>query len=157
MFNRRKKMNKKQFTFIVLISIFMIIPTNGQDFFYGITGGMNIADMKILGDGEEQTVDPLNLWGFGGIFGVKMNENISFQLRPMYLQKGGTLIQDDESPIIDFNMSFLEIDLSVRASAGDQVKPYLLAGPSIGFLLNAESEFDFLGDTYTADVMDISK
>jgi hypothetical protein len=149
----------KSFLYVTLLSAGLLInPTKAQDFFGGITGGMNIADMKVIGDGEEQTVNQMNLLGIGGTFGVRLNENFAVQMRSIYLQKGGILSQDESSsPDVNFNMSFIEMDLSLKAIHGDQLRPYLLAGPSIGFLLSSEADFDFLGSNLKADVKSISK
>lgn len=148
-------MKQLPFLLSMIVVLSLVIPATGQEIYIGVTGGMNIADMKITGDGKEQKVDPLNLFGIGGIFGVRFNKNFSLQLRPLYLQKGGTLDQDLPSPDIDFRLLFLELDLSLKAAVGNQLRPYILAGPSIGFLMTAELEFDLAGNIVKADIMDI--
>jgi hypothetical protein len=150
-------MKQLPFLFSIFVVLSLIIPATGQDIYLGVTGGMNIADMKITGDGKEQKVDPMNLFGIGGIFGARFNKNFSLQLRPLYIQKGGTLDQDLPSPDIDFRLSFLELDLSLKAAVGNQLRPYILAGPSIGFLMTAEAEAEVSGNTLKADIKNVSK
>lgn len=135
----------------------LVTPAIGQEYYLGVTGGMNIAKMKITGDGEDQNVDALNRLGIGGIIGVRFKDNLSLHLRPLYLQKGGTVTQDAPSPNIDFIMSYLEVDISLKITTGDQLRPYLIAGPSLGFLLSGEVELDIEGNKVTGDIMDISK
>lgn len=149
----------KQFTFLlVIISLGSLInPVKAQEFYCGLTGGMNMADMKIIGDGEEQDVNPLNLLGIGGIFGIRFDNHFSLQLRPLYLQKGGILDQDLPSPDMDFRMSFFELDLSLKAALGNQIRPYVLAGPTLGFLLTAEVETEAAGNVMKADLKDVSQ
>ena len=132
-------MTRIPFLFVMLVVLGLVIPSIGQDYYLGVTGGLNLAKMKITGDGEDQNVDGLTLSGVGGIVGLKFKENLSLQLRPLYLQKGGTLKQDNE-PDIDFMMSYLEVDVSLKISTGDKIRPYLIVGPSIGFLMSAEVE-----------------
>jgi opacity protein-like surface antigen len=150
-------MKRLLFLVAMIVVLSLAIPAVGQEYYLGVTGGMNMAKMKITGDGETQNVDALNNLAIGGIFGVKFKDNMSLQLRPLYLQKGGTLTQDAPSPDIDFNMSYLEIDISLKITTGDQLRPYIIAGPSLGFLLSAEIEFDSEGNKITGDIMDISK
>jgi len=149
----------KRFTFLLVIITLgcLINPVIGQEFYFGVTGGMNLADMKIIGDGEEQTVNPRNLYGIGGILGLQFNKSLSVQLRPLYLKKGGTLDQEQPSLEVDFTMSYLEFDISLKVATGNQFRPYVLAGPSIGFLMTSEAEFEDYGYTLKADLMDISK
>jgi len=141
----------------VIVVCGLIYQAKAQDIYLGITGGMNIADMKIMGDGEEQTLNTRNLYGFGGILGLQLNNNFSLQLRPLYLQKGATLDQDQPSPDIDFLMTFLEMNVSLKAVTGNQLRPYVLVGPSLGYLITAEVEADFPGSVLTADIKDISQ
>jgi hypothetical protein len=147
----------KQLAFLLCIFIVLILvfPLSGQDIYLGVTGGMNIADMKIIGDGEEQTVEALNLFGIGGFFGSTLHNNFSLQLRTLYIQKGGTINQELPSPDIDIRMSLFELDLSLKATMGNQFRPYIVVGPSIGFLLKAETEFDSDGNAVIGDLMDI--
>ena len=149
----------KRFPFVLgMIAVLSVaIPAIGQEMYIGASGGMNIADMKITGDGEDQNVNSVNLFGIGGILGLRFNDHFSLQLRPLYIQKGGQLAQDQPSPNIDFRLSYIDLDLSLKAAIGDQVRPYILAGPSIGFLMSAELEFDAAGNLVTGDIMDISQ
>jgi opacity protein-like surface antigen len=150
-------MKCSSFLVCMILSLSLAIPVMGQDYYLGVTGGMNIAKMKITGDGDEQNVDALNRYGVGGIIGYKFKENMALQLRPLYLQKGGTLIQDDDSPNVDFLMSFIELDLSLKVTFGEQLRPYIIGGPSIGFLMSSEVELDVEGNKITGEVTDISK
>jgi opacity protein-like surface antigen len=150
-------MKRFMFPLSMMISLCLFVPVFGQEAYFGLTGGMNIADMKMTGDGVEQDVDRRNLMGAGGVFGVRFGDHFSLQLRPLYLQKGGTLDQAYPSPDIDFNLSFLQFDVSVKAAVGNRIRPYIMAGPSLGFLLTAEVETEVAGTVLKADVMDVSK
>ena len=131
--------------------------TQGQEVYFGTTGGLNIANMKIIGDGEDQDVSAMNRLGIGGLLGVRFGRHLSLQLRPLYLQKGGTMVQPPPSVDIDFLLSFVELDLTLKAATGKRVRPYVLAGPTLGFLSTAEVEAEVGGDILKADVKDISK
>ena len=147
---------------IILLSTLIVFfnlagMARGQEVYFGTTGGLNIADMKITGDGEDQDVNAMNRLGIGGLLGVRFGRHLSLQLRPFYMQKGGTMIQPPPSVDIDFHLSFVELDLTLKAATGNRIRPYVLAGPTLGFLSTAEVEVDAGGNVLKADVKHISK
>jgi hypothetical protein len=151
------KMKKTSLVLGIFVAVFVVSPVVGQQLYIGGTGGINRADMSILGDGVEQTVNPRNLWSAGGVLGIQFNNHIALQLRPLYINKGGTLDQNSPSPDIGFQMSFFELDLSLKAAFGKQFRPYIVAGPSIGFPVTAEAGVEVTGNTLKADIKNILK
>lgn len=149
---------KKLFVAVVIvISLGMSLPTHAQKFYGGIMGGLNFADLDIVGDGEEQDVSARTLYGFGVVFGVALNDYVAIQVEPKYMQKGGTLIQSDSDPEFDAKADFIEVPVFVKASIGDRIRPYVLAGPTFGYLMAASVKGEAMGLTFEADWKDISK
>lgn len=149
---------KRMSTWIgVLVMLCAINSASAQGIYLGITGGMNLSDAIITGDGLDQEVDGLSLFGVGGVLGIEFGKHLALQLRPLYLMKGGMLIQDLPAPDIDIRGSVIEIDGSLKFSMGKWLRPYLLAGPTIAFVLNQEAEAELTGVTLEADLRDVMK
>lgn len=96
--------------------------------------------------------------------GFRLNNNVCLEFEPMYLQKGGTDKADRNNPDIKWKLSFLEVPTFLKVSFGNKFRPYLMAGPTIGFLLSsaAEGEVGVLYGgqplrVYKADLKDASK
>ena len=140
-----------------------VLSANAQEFYFGLQGGINFADFALKSSsGTDQLTSVCTGYGFGGIFGYHISENLSLSLEPMYLQKGGTQMATADNPNIDMTMSVLEIPLLIKASVGHTVRPYLKAGPAVGFILNSEAQTQFGGvvsgssyQTYKADLNDV--
>jgi len=113
----------------------------------GIIGGINIASFDADAD-----ITSKWLWGAGIVLSYKLSDNFSLQAEPMYLKKGGVQEQKGDDPKITVDQSFLEIPLLAKYNFGKETKFYLLAGPSIGYLLTSELEADLNGFLFTADM-----
>lgn len=137
--------------------IFASTQIRAQKVDFGMIGGINFADMYIKGGGEEQDVASRQLFGMGVILNIHMSRYLSLQANPMYLQKGGTMMQDDPAPDVRIQTSFLELPLFIRANFGKTIRPYVLAGPSFGFLLTSKAEVEIEGNVLEADVKEITK
>jgi hypothetical protein len=157
----------KQFacSLAVLFSLLLALPAGAQQYYAGAVGGLNFADMDLAyATGEDQVTAGRTAFGIGGVFGLRLNENVCLELQPMYLQKGGTDKADQVNPDIEWKYSFLEVPTFVKATFGQEIRPYVMAGPSFGFLLSAEAEGEVGGvvsgqptRTYKADLKDVTK
>ena len=144
---------------VIIISLGMSLPSHAQKFYGGLMGGLNFADLDIVGDGEEQEVGARTLYGFGVVFGVTLNDYMAIQVEPKYMQKGGTLIHSDSDPEFDIKAEYIEVPILIKASMGDRIRPYVLAGPTFGYLMSAsvKGEVEEMGLTFEADWKDVSK
>jgi hypothetical protein len=160
-------MKMKQFPFpaIVLFSLILALPAGAQQYYAGVVGGLNFADMDLVyATGEEQVTASRTTLGIGGVLGLRLNENVCLELHPMYLQKGGTDKADQVNPDIEWKYSFLEAMTFAKVAFGQEIRPYVMAGPSFGFLLSAQAEGEVGGvvggqplRTYKADLKDVTK
>jgi hypothetical protein len=138
-------------------SIFASMKIHAQKVDLGVIGGINFADMYIKGGGKELDVASHQLFGMGVILNIHMSRYLSLQANPMYLQKGGTMMQDDPDPDARIKTSFLELPLFIRANFGKTIRPYVLVGSSFGFLLTSKAEVEIGGNVLEADLKDITK
>ena len=116
----------------------------------GIIGSVNFASLTGEdSDGENIEADRRTLYGLGAVLDVPLNEHWSLRTEPMYLQKGAVNVDDDD---IAFKGEFIEVPLFLKYRfGGGPVRPYVMAGPSVGFRLNTEVTFDNLDASGTFD------
>jgi opacity protein-like surface antigen len=151
--------------FVILVALVLALPAGAQQRYAGVIGGLNIAEIDYSDSrGTEQLTTSRTTFGIGGVFGFRLNQNVCLELEPMYLQKGGTDLADRTNPDINWKMSFLEVPAFLKVSFGNEFRPYVMAGPTIGFLLSstAEGEVGHLYggqplQVYKADLKDASK
>jgi len=84
-------------------------------------------------------IQSLTLFGVGGFFGVSVNEYLSLQIEPMYLQKGG-LYTRPPGPDMRIQSNQLELPLLVKAGISEKVRPYIMGGVSMSLVLDASTE-----------------
>jgi hypothetical protein len=123
----------------------------------GILGGLNFADIKVT-DGQGTSM--ITTFGFGGIMDININEYIGIALEPMYLQKGAAFEAGDnpnEHPPGELHSNFIEMPVLLKVSFGDRVRPYVLAGPCIGYRLSSDIEVEIEGLTLEGDMKDVTK
>jgi hypothetical protein len=127
-----------------------------QDISLGLVGGLNFADMDVTGDGIEQKVSHRTVWGAGCILGVSLGEYLSIQMEPKYIRKGGMLMMVGSVVEYTADVSAIEMPLFLKAGYGTTIRPYVFAGPTIGYLLTADVEAELSGLAVKADWMPVS-
>ena len=119
----------------------------------GIIGGLNFnsADVEIMEEGAD--VSGNTVFGIGGVIDWRLNQTFSLRLEPMYLQKGIGKTELDIQPGIVWysNTSYLEIPVFIKAEFGNNIKPYFIAGPSFGLLLDTEVTAEMNNITFKGD------
>lgn len=143
---------------LLLILMILAATVSAQQLYIGAIGGVNFADLNLEDDrGEKQDISTRNGFGFGGVLEMHLGQNFYLQLEPMYLQKGGVLHQEPPNPEeIEFKMSFVEIPLFLKIQFGEQIRPYIMGGPTVGFLLSSKLESEISGLLFKADLEDIT-
>lgn len=130
---------------ITLIAILFIIPflTFSQNK-AGVLVGINATTLSngiLKSFGFHSNSFSLH---FGAVYETKLTEKISFRPKLIYSQQGD---REDFYNNIKYETSYLNIPLNFKFFN----KPYVLAGPQIGFLLDTKKkEMDF-GDLKTLD------
>ncbi len=146
-----------------------VLPTYSQSsdsqthkFSLGVIGGLNFADMQVPNhmSSDDQEISTLLGFGIGAVLDIKISENIFARIEPMYLQKGSK-IEEGSDPVSQpegqINLSYIEIPLLIQYTFGNRIKPYLIAGPTLGYNLTSEIEFDLTGLKFTGDLKEVTE
>lgn len=128
-------MKRKSVVFIAML-VLAAIPATAQHRI-GFIGGLNLANVSV--DPEETGIDYSNrtAFGGGGVLDLRLAENIALQLEPMFLQKGTKV--SDGSDEVKVKLSYIEVPALLKFMLGQSsTRPYIMAGPSVGFRLSAK-------------------
>lgn len=151
-------MKKPLFAVMVVGLIWLGLP--GEKISVGVFGGLNLSNLKAA-KGNPYGVDPddfkqQTVFGIGGVVEIPLNSFLSLRIQPMVLKR-----QTFHESKIDFPyhyaMSYLEVPVLLKWASGDTVRPYALAGASIGYHLRGEARIDEAGVRATGDLGNIVK
>jgi hypothetical protein len=122
----------------------------------GILGGPNFSTQFIELEGRGEMYWRVN-YGIGAIVEVPVSDHVSLAIEPMYLKKGSRVeaIMNIENYI--FTNTYLEIPVLAKYSFGNKLRPYLLAGPSMGILLKADFGGNYLENDYSSNFLDVTR
>jgi hypothetical protein len=113
----------------------------------GVFGGVNLGTMKF--DPEYTTDTQSNIGPAAGVIGLLPlgdKGNVAIRLSPMWIQKGGKF-KDAEKE----KWSYVEVPLyMVLMPASGNMRPYVMIGPSVGFLLSAKEDDEDIKDDFTS-------
>jgi hypothetical protein len=128
----------------------------------GIIGGINFADMDFPNNQGSDAQEVTTLPGFasGVVFDIRLSEKFYAHIEPMYLQKGGKIEEGTDpanQPEGQINISSIEIPLLIKYTFGDRIKPYLVVGPTVGYNLKSEIEFDLTGLIFKGDLDEVTE
>ena len=138
---------------MTIILLTFALPASAQ-IRLGAIGGLNFSTMKAAYDEE---VTGRTVMGIGGVFSIGIYKNLLLKIEPMYLQKYSGLGATATQPAIDTELTFFECPILLKVSTGKTVRPYIIAGPSFGYLLRSELKTNAAGIEATADLEDILK
>ena len=127
-------------TFWILILTVLLCSTSNAQVKIGLMGGMNFstADQRqfYFSDAEFKTKLVL-----GGIVDVRLSRHISLSMEPLYIEKGSErerFLIGNLSPNVSFDMSYFELPVLFKYTTGRFLRPYIVAGPAIGFNLGSD-------------------
>ena len=118
----------------------------------GAIGGLNFSTMEPAADEE---IAGRTVMGFGCVFNIGIIKNLDLRIEPMYLQKYACNKGTATQPAIDLELAFFEIPLLLKYTVGTTVRPYIIAGPSFGYLLKSEFKTNTGGFESRANIRDI--
>ena len=134
-------MKKNILLFVFVFTLIVSVAANAQSNRFGLMGGLNLANLS----NPDLEFDNLTAFGFGGVFELALGNNFALCLEPMYLQKGASLDFMGISEI-DFKLAYLEMPLLFKVPfSTSPTKPYVIGGPTIGYLLSSNLEVTVLG------------
>jgi Outer membrane protein beta-barrel domain len=128
----------------------------------GFAGVVNLSNLSA---NVNETSGTLGSTGLGGgiVVQYQLGDKIAVSLQPMYLQKGAGLKSESappaQIPIFDLetalDLAYIEIPILVKYYiTNDVARPYIVAGPSVGFLSGAELVAKLDSEEQVEDVKD---
>ena len=151
-------MQKMSVFLVVLLALCIVLPASAQ-VNLGVLGGLNLANASMDPLEEGTNLSSRTAFGFGAILDFGLNESITLHLEPMYLQKGFKLKVDmvDMGEIAEWEVKFayLEIPVMLKYAFGtSEIKPYIIAGPTIAYNLSSKLKISMGGVSEEGDVKD---
>ncbi len=144
-------MKKMSVLVMALFTLITVLSANAQVNF-GVIGGLNLANVSF--DPDPDGVDLSNRTGFGigGVLSFGLGETLALQLEPMFLQKGAKATVQGFGET-ELKSSYIEVPAMLKFAFGSSdTKPYVIAGPTIGYLLSAkQDETDIKDDVKSID------
>lgn len=137
---------------MVLLALCMVLPARAQ-VNLGVLGGMNLANVSMDPLEEGMDLSSRTAFGFGGVLDFDLNESVALHLEPMYLQKGTKA--DMGGVDIEIKGAYFEVPVMLKYAFGtSETKPYIMAGPTIGYNLSAKMEVSAAGYSEEEDIKD---
>jgi hypothetical protein len=157
---------------LVLLALLVAAPAMGQmtvqkQIYFGIKGGVNLAKLAIDSDSGRSADEILMGLGGGATLAFVISPGMTLDIDFLYLQKGAKdtfeLMPEEggSSPgtgEMKYKYTDLVINPMLRFTVQNEgMRPFFMAGPEIGFLLDAEWEVEGGDVAYTQDMKDYTK
>ena len=133
---------KKLFLLSIIVFITVVISPLNAQVQLGLQAGTNLGDVSLDPTPEGVTTGMRAGIMFGGVLFYSFSPIFGLQVEPAYVQKGATVdisLTEQGMTIKEeatLSGDYFDIPVLLKASLGDgPVKPYLLAGASVAFLL----------------------
>ena len=143
----------KKVSFIAVALILVLTVSVFGQINVGLIGGLNNATMKH----EFLEYKNRTLNAYGGVIDINIKENLYLRLEPMYIQKGWGINKNDPTDRLEGKFSYFEMPVYIKLDVGTNIIPYLLAGPTFGFLNDAVVTFTEGGLDFEGDIKNIVK
>ncbi len=159
---------KKVYCFIIAFILCGSLPVPGQSsefqsskFSMGVVGGLNFANMYFPNsqDPDDQETTMHTGFGAGLVFDLRLSEKLFAHIQPMYLQKGCNIKEGNDpvnQPEGEINSAAIEIPVLIKYTFGNKIRPYIVAGPSLGFNLKSEIAFELTGFKFKGDMKEVT-
>ncbi|QIY89790.1 porin family protein [Chryseobacterium gallinarum] len=136
----------KKLLLIAAVAV-MGITANAQEFRFGPKAGYSYSTLKVKGDGQSETSDPLHTFYIGGIAEYKLSDKFALQGELLYSPLGGKVKikeADPEDPTTFFNFkakqTFHTLLIPVSAKYFITEGLSVSAGVNVGLILSAKSK-----------------
>ena len=143
----------KKVLFILAIAIAATGSVNAQDVKIGAKVGLNLAN--ITGDFDGDDLDAKTGFNLGVFAEISLSDKLIFQPELLFSTQGAKLEETNYNYSLKLN--YLNIPLMIKYAVTDKFA--LELGPQVGFLLSANEEETFNGETASdeEDVKDYFK
>ncbi|MCH8556551.1 MAG: PorT family protein [Balneolia bacterium] len=122
-----------------------------QDISFGVKGGISLYNINTSVSAGGFSIDETSDRRLGFVLGayaiVPFHDMFAFQPELLFVQKGGNDSNGDDDFFggdTELILNYIDIPLLVRFNVPIEtnLNPYLIAGPSVGFLVSATEKFD---------------
>lgn len=126
------------FGLVIVVVMFGWCTTVKAQWSVGGVVGMNATHIKVSPLISSEAYKGRAAFGLGVVVDRELMENLDLHMQAMYLQKGAKVGEDGYSA--SFKVNYFELPLMVRYSPPLDLamKPYAMAGPSVGLLAKAK-------------------
>ena len=140
----------------IILLIISLVPISAQTRI-GLTGGINFSNIE-SGNSISPEFRSINTLSAGAVINVSLSDKLSFLLEPQYMERGADLnIPGLFAPGLQIRLTYIEVPILLKFTTGKELKPYLIAGPTIAFNLSSEFGIDMFGFEIMADVSEITR
>jgi len=149
---------KQRTTILIFLLAFIFINLNyAQNYSFGIKGGLNLAK---LGGSDVSNVDSRTTFNAGGFVEFVVSDFIGIQPELLFTMKGAKEKFDYEGVTLksEVKLTYLEIPVLFKLYVpveGVSFKPFIYAGPSIGFKLSSKIKVSSGGESVEEDIEDL--
>lgn len=121
------------------MALLLLVQSSSAQVRLGLTAGMNFsqADQSNFYYTKASSTTGVAL---GALLDCPITKHVSLLVEPTYVEKGTSAQPMDFTgvvPKVTFNLSYLELPLLVKYSVGNDLRPYLMFGPSLGINLSS--------------------
>jgi len=155
---------KKTATVLIMLAALLFMTNGVAQVQLGLQAGVNLGNITMDPTQEGLELGTRTGFMFGGMLFYSFSPILGLQVEPAYVQKGATA--DMSMTVLDYTAKieatytadYLDLPVLLKASFGDgPVKPYLLAGATIAFLLgDTKLEMDKVTVTIDGQDQDIT-
>lgn len=127
--------------FFLVVAFLFDIRVEAQTPF-GLLGGINRANLSVSHTDGKKDFDTFTGFGFGGWADIRLGQKVFLRLEPMYLRKGAQYQLKTPEILyeIQHKIAYWEVPVFLKLKLARGIThPYLMAGMTMGFRLDAET------------------
>lgn len=134
----------KNITALLVVGILLSAAPVQAQIDVGVIGGVHLTSNRVDPD-DFFDVKSRPEFGFGGVIGIPLMDALSLKIEVLYLRKGSDIRVTGFDEDVEVVAEYIEFPIMAKYSfdAGG-IHPYLIAGPTIGFLLSARQTASFI-------------
>jgi len=149
--------------FLVVLSVLFMVLTASAQQRIGFVGGVNLTNLSYEDDfGGHVDFSGRTGFGLGAVLDLSLGNNTALILEPMYSQKGANTNGLNPQAFEDIfdtqvQLSYLEVPVFLKLTfQTSAVRPYVMAGPTVGLLLSSKIEVRAFGAAVKEDILDVT-
>lgn len=147
---------KAGFIFSLIAFVFLVADANAQWHVGGLLD-VNRSTASVDPAPDDRDYSSRTAFGIGAVVDYDINDQFGVHTGLMLQGKGNVIEDEDFDEEVTWKTSYVEVPVLLRYTMrGEQLRPFLAAGPSLGFLRSAKFEADsFEEDDEEAKSLDL--